>query len=320
MKNEINNEKLIKLGFSPNQFLAIGQGTIGINNVVSFTNESDRHSSELIPARFLAGFIPTFLLAEEIQKEFGIISNIRIFFPKNLANKINKIDWQKINSQMEITKRIVTAFQKKLFPSISIHFSEDGEFNNNTVKMLKTLAGVMKESADPDILESIKTSARRHGGENGENNFDIYIAHHPFGWQEAEEKNIFNERIPDIVINTLPQSERRFLQLRRSIRNALRNSGIWKTPKEINDLEMNIAGAHYLLLDTSEPTLKDAFCHSTGEILERLKVLKKQTGNDNFRKAKNDFERLINLFSIRTKKSFEEISSKSLSELLEVNL
>lgn len=308
------------MGFSPKQTLPMGEGRIGVNNVVGFTNESNEHPIRLLPARFLAGFIPTFLLAEEIAQKYGVTPSIRIFFPKHIAHTVNDIPFEKIHTQIDITTKIILAFQKKCFPDLSIHFTQDEPISTSSMNVLGKFASLIQEVADKDILERIRLSARRHGSENGAKNTSLYIAHHPFGWQEVQEESIFKEPLPDIVINTLAPSERRFLLLRRSVRTALAHAKVWETPKEIHDVEMNIAGAHYLLLYPHEPTLHDALSQPSGHILERLKDLKKQTDNDNIRKAKNDFERIMEIIASRTGRSKEEVAATSLGALLEVRL
>lgn len=315
MPNEIDVPKLNQIGLKTSEPLIIGEGSIGINGVVGFSGEFGGNPLRAIPARFLAGFLPAFLLAETVREQTGITPTVRIFFPKNIAHHVNGLDIPRLDITIKVVKKVIEALHHSCFPSTQLMFQEDQLITSSAVATLDRFSILIDAVEDRDVLKSIHESAQRHGGQRGEANTTLYAAHHPFGWQEVGDRNIFDEDLPHIVINTLPVSERRFSSLRRGLRASIHTLN-WDRPREVHDLEMSTVGAHYLLIDPSEPTLEDALFLPMGIILEKLTNLYRATGNDNLRKAKNDCKRLVEFVAERTQRNVTDAVNKTLSELL----
>ena len=294
-----------------------------INNVFGINKEG------ALPARFLSGFLSTFSLAEMIQErtQGRAVPQVRIFIPSNISMFINGIGFESAQRQIERGTSLIETLVRNHFPSVNIFFDRDQPVSETGLQILKDVADLFMVHTDNDsLIQGIRESGMRRGGEVGASRALLYAAHHPFGWNDLHHVAIFEEDPPFTVVNTLPPSEKRFAQVRRSIREHIVNSGhrsLICGGKRFDLVMMMCEQPHYLLIaDKSgkplEPTLDDLFSATCREILESIEARRKEEQTpwlrDNLRRARIDFERLLTKLGGVEAQALGDISFQELIE------
>ncbi len=176
------------------------------------------HASGM-PARFCAGLIPAIALSRQLEIN-AITSVIRLIDPTPIANYCN--GWKGGKSQF---RDVVTKFLNE--HNVDFFFDEAEQINSDTLKILGLLGNELETATDKevvDMIQRIKESGRRHGGEQGVVNSVLYMAAHPFSWLDMYhhlvwKKEYSSENIQFINLMSKPESRftvvRKFLQERR---------------------------------------------------------------------------------------------------------
>lgn len=234
-------------------------------------------SKEGLPARFLAGIIPAFSLAEAIREQFGAAASVRVFAPINLAVACNGFNGE---SHTDITREqaqeqfraigttvidqgriLVQKLQQAQFPSISWKLTLDQPWNKNAEELLET---IWKRSFELD--EEQLSQARDTVVQTGKLNAHLYIPHHLFGWQDCFSPFIFpiedKPQDGELVINCMSQSERNFQAFRRRLAWDLQvtrpNLLVSRSPVDV--MTERCPGPHYIRSQDGEriePSLED---------------------------------------------------------------
>lgn len=143
-----------------------------------------------IPARFLVGLIPAIELYR-LAKSHGLDAVIRIIDPTHIASYCN--GWSKIESKFT---EIISEFLN--LQNVSFFFDQAEELNNSSLEILKNIGSDLEQSTDSEIIamvQRIKESGRKHGGDDGAENTLIYMAAHPFSWLDMYHPLIWKKRI-----------------------------------------------------------------------------------------------------------------------------
>lgn len=304
---EINILPDRKTAFKNPRAITLDQGDrkIWINSVFGVNREG------LLPARFLSGFLSSFGLAELIQtsSKGEVVPTVRVFIPQHISAFVNGIPSDTVEKQTEIGTSLLTALIKKRFPTVDVLFEKDRPISSDALEKLKQVTDLFLSSASGSQLQSLNQSGRNRGGEDGEKNAMIYAAHHSFGWSDLQFAAILEKKPPFTVINTLPPSEKPFIGIREIIKNHVLNSqaaSLLCAGKRFDLVMMMSDRPHYLLItnpdgEILEPTVADLGLASSGEILDRLATRAKEDHSpwirENLRRAKIDFERLLNTIS-----------------------
>ncbi|MBI2621515.1 MAG: hypothetical protein HYW63_02600 [Candidatus Levybacteria bacterium] len=216
---DIEIEQSELLDFKNPEKIVIPDSTqeLWVSNVFGINKEGQ------LPARFLSGFISTFSLAKLIAErtEGAIVPTVRIFRPINISRHINGVSEEA--SQWQITRgsEILALFAKNHFPEIPFFVEDDGQITDEALEILSGISGLISDHCNPELLKKLTGSGRRRGGEEGARNALIYAAHHPFGWSDLHHPSIFLTTPPEVVINSMPPSERKFSAVRGLVKEAL---------------------------------------------------------------------------------------------------
>lgn len=294
---------------------------VWINSVFGVNKEGQ------LPARFLSGFLSGFGLAETIQKSTKGKSTpiVRIFIPRHISAFVNGIENDAVESQVQEGTKLLQALVESRFPTIQVFFEKDKPITESALEKLTEVADLFVNETEDVELQRIRESGRRRGGEQGAQNALTYAAHHAFGWSDLHSMAIFEQRPPFTVINALPPSERPFVNVRQTIKQHVEDSkstDLLCQGKRFDLLMMMSDRPHYLLITDQdgkvlEPTTSDLVSASCGEILDRLAMAAKDEKapwiRDNLRRARSDFERLLNTIANGRPANFLDLS---VSEIL----
>lgn len=277
---------------------------VWINNVFGINKDGE------LPARFLTGFISTFTLAQSIQElsEGSIQPKIRIFRPRRISQFINGISDSSAATQIAQGNALLESFAKDHFPDVQFFIEDDQEVSEQAVAVLGKLSDLLDVHCNPEVIQQVKDSGRKRGGEQGEKKALLYVAHHPFGWSDFHDPSIFSIKPAETVINTLPPSERKYTAAREELKKIV--------PRELKEIvifgerqEMviNMCGTpHYIFVDDeqgnrAEPTISEVLGVTGGEVLRDMEARFRSEKNtflkDNLRRSFRDLEKLLLLMS-----------------------
>lgn len=194
-----------------------GPLALQFRNLVTISVVMYEHQ-EGIPARFCAGLVPALKLADSHELRQHFHTTIRIIDPIPIVNHCN--GWSVGSSRM---KECVRRLLAECYPGASkpplIFFDEAEPVNE---KMLGVFQEVIREleSADEKIrgvVQQLKESGRRHGGERGEEHALLYIAAHPFSWLNFYHHSVWKRSsLPHCqYVNLMSRSEEPFSRVRR---------------------------------------------------------------------------------------------------------
>ena len=275
-----------------------------INNVLCVNQEG------ILPAPLLSGFLPSFMLAEQIGRETKghIQPTVRIIIPTNISIAVNGIPTDIVDRQIAQGTNALRQMAATHFPNVDVFMEQDQPVTADALSVLGELTQFLG-GLDEKLLDVIEKSGERRGGEEGRQNAKLYAAHHPFGWSDFYHAAIFEKKPPFTVVNTLPPSEKNYLQIRQHLRAQIAGTGqsvLLATGQRV-DVFMQISGRpHYLLIVDSEgnalePTLDDVDSLTCNQIVAELR--RQSEGNnppwirDNLKRAGKDFERLLGQLS-----------------------
>ncbi|MBU6323197.1 MAG: hypothetical protein KGI41_04205 [Patescibacteria group bacterium] len=235
-----------------------------------------------MPARFAAGLIPAFVLARQLR-ERGIFTIVRIIDPTRVANYCN--GWQMGSDKLDqVVGELAAMLEDRISTTESCM-----PLTGTSIRLLRSLANELEEAdgAVGEMLERLRCSGRRHGGENGARNVALYAAAHPFSWLDLLHDSLWRGRSYEAYqhINLMSKPESRFSVMRAYLRD--RHPEIASKAPRI-DLEMKVCNTPcYLRLD-DEPTFDDFMRDGYDTTLETYYALR--TRSQNHRRAYNDFK------------------------------
>jgi|GEM_PF-1680461 len=239
-----------------------------------------------VPARFCTGLIPAIALSKEL-KSFGVNSIIRLIDPTPIANHCN--DW---NVEGFKFKDLLSNFLN--FYDVEFFFDEAEQISNESLVLLETIGQELLSTTDisvQNMVQRIKDSGKKHGGDLGEKNSILYMAAHPFSWLDMYHPLVWKKEYPDDVyqfINLMSKSESRFTLIRKFLCE--------KKPTLCTNF--NPVDAYMTVCDTpcyipleGEPTFNDLTLNGYEWCHQKYKEIKNKSGNH--RRALKDFEALV---------------------------
>jgi hypothetical protein len=245
-----------------------------------------------IPARFCAGLVPAIDLVKQLESR-GLGSIIRVMDPTPIANYCN--GWQANQSQSHF-REVVSDFLDR--NGSQFFFDEAEQLSETAVEVLRTL-GTELEASDgetADIVNRIKESGRKHGGEAGAMNAALYMAAHPFSWLDMHHPSIWKKSYPSEgyqFVNLMSKSEERFAVIRKFLKE--RRPDLCTTNNPI-DSYMTICDTPCYVPLEEEPTFPELRSYGYDWCLRRYNELKKKSSNHG--RAYKDFKALMSFLGL----------------------
>lgn len=179
---------------------------VGLNVAFGVTNTE-------IPARFLAGFVPSATLAEAIQEQQKTDTQLRIFVPLHLAVECGVDELNAVANKNQGVL-LIQKFHEVFHPTLHWFLDEDLPITESAIRTLSQWSDSLLEHA-PHLQpewEKVRQSARRRGDEG---TAKIYAPHHVFGWQDCWLPSDFFEATPaHVTFNCLSPAEQPFQAIR----------------------------------------------------------------------------------------------------------
>lgn len=236
-----------------------------------------------IPARFFAGIYPAFELARKIL-DAGGKACVRIVNPLSIACYCN--GWSHTNERLtQILARLNCC---------NIQFEQhlSQEVDGQMIDVLSTLACRLEGELGKDhrLLQSIRQSGYKNGGQAGEANALLYAAAHPFSWLDMCHESVW-KMVTNITnthfIHLVSKSEERFAALRATLCTVAPEYLIEGIKVDERFLTVCNVPA-YLPLD-EEPLFEELGTRGHEECHRIYSRLKKEKG-ENYRRIIKDFE------------------------------
>lgn len=268
----------------------IGKLSLRPGGVVQISIVAYEHSAGM-PARFCAGLIPAIELSRQLRRA-AFESIVRVLDPTPIANYCN--GWQTKQSQFRNT--LAKFFYSS---SVAFFFDEAEQIRNGTLEVLRALGVELESSTDEkvvDIVQRIKESGRKHGGESGASNATLYMAAHPFSWLDMYHPLVWKKSYPSEgfqFINLMSKSEERFSVVRKFLQR--RRPDLCTTNNPI-DRYMTICNTPYYISLEEEPTLAELTDYGYDWCYKRYRELKVKSSNHNL--ALKDFEALMSFLKL----------------------
>lgn len=244
-----------------------------------------------MPARFCAGLIPAIALSGQLAL-YGMKSTVRLIDPSPIANYCN--GWKIAKPQFrDVTSVFLTE------RGVSFFFDKAEEVTDAALEVLDDVGRELESSSDPvitDMVQRIKESGKKHGGESGASNAILYMAAHPFSWLDMYHPLVWNRSYsPDshYFINLMSKPESRFTVVRKYLRDIRPDlsSGINSA-----DRYMTICNTPCYIPLEGEPTFVDLanqgyeWCHR--------RYLELKSVSSNHRRALKDFVSLMSFIGL----------------------
>lgn len=249
-----------------------------------------------IPARFCVGLVPAVALSKQLAS-IGIASITRVIDPTPIASWCN--GWKLEKSMF---RGVISDFMRD--HTTDFFFDESEQVSDNTVELLHQIGQELDSSTDAevtDVIERIKNSARRHGGESGVKNSLLYMAAHPFSWLDMYHPLIWKRQYSSDelqFVNLIPQSETRFAVVRKFLqqRRPDLSSGL-----SLVDCYMTGCNPVYYIpyedKEGKEPLFSDLKTQGYAECHKRYKALKGKSSNH--ARVLKDFESLMSFIGLK---------------------
>ncbi len=243
-----------------------------------------------MPARFCAGLIPVVALSKELALN-SVKSTVRLIDPSPIANYCN--GWKIGQPRF---RDVISKFLAD--HEINFFFDEAEQMTDGALEVLRAVGSELESSDDPaiiDMVQRIKESGRKHGGESGENNAILYMAAHPFSWLDMYHPLIWRRKYSPGTcnfVNLMSKPESRFTMIRRYLRD--KRPDLYSGIDSANHYTTICNNPCYIPLE-GEPTFEDLtrrgyeWCHG------HYRELRGESGNH--RRALKDFELLMSFLS-----------------------
>ncbi len=239
-----------------------------------------------MPARICAGLIPAIDLVRQLKKQ-SVPSRVRLIDPSSIANYCN--GW---NIKNDSAHEVLGGFLQD--HDINFFFDEAEEVRYASLEVLRTVSEKLVSSQDEKIIEMvqrIKESGRRHGGDHGEHHAVLYMSAHPFSWLDLHHQALWSRRFDpeeQSFVNLMSKPESRFTVVRKYLQNLLPDlsSGI-----AAEDRYMSICNTPCYIPLEGEPTMKDLKLYGFDWCLRVYKARKNLSRNH--QRTLKDFETLV---------------------------
>lgn len=262
-----------------------------ISEGLSLENNNDVHISTVayehpagIPARFCAGLIPSIALSKQLA-ENNIKPTVRLIDPSSIANYCN--GWKDSQSGFkDVLSHFLNGYK------VDHYFDQAEQITDDAVDILSNVGSELESSDDPEIIDMvqrIRESGRKHGGELGAKNAILYMAAHPFSWLDMYHPSLWSTKHPadTTFLNLMSKPESRFTLVRKYLQG--------KRPdlsSGINSIDRYMTVCNtpcYIPLD-GEPTFVDLMNKGYEWCHKRYQEIKGESGNHN--RALKDFRAL----------------------------
>ncbi len=185
--------------------------SVGINVVLGISNIG-------LPARFLAGFVPAFSLAEAIAEKKSVSPELRVFVPLHLSEHANGISHKHGKETVQQGVFFVQKFHEIFHPTVTWFLDIDQPMARGTIALLGHLSDELLSQNNPSLAQVWeKTFVAAKKGGNAES-ARVYTPHHIFGWHDAWDPEKFFPASPkQITINCFSTSEETFQSVRKAL-------------------------------------------------------------------------------------------------------
>lgn len=261
-----------------------GDFYLQLNKTVQISVVAYEHSLG-IPARFCIGLVPAIALSKQL-KSIAIESVVRLIDPTPIANYCN--GWKIKESHF---KNVISEFLNN--HGVNFFFDEAEQVSDGALEILGAIGQDLLSATDTmvvDMIQRIKESGRKHGGELGANNAILYMAAHPFSWLDMYHPLIWKKHYSLIdyqFVNLMSKSESRFTLIREFLQEKRPDLS---TAINSFDLYMTVSDTPCYIPLEDEPTFTDLTFNGYEWCHKRYKELKGKSGNH--RRAFKDFELL----------------------------
>ncbi|MDP3785383.1 MAG: hypothetical protein Q8R12_05005 [bacterium] len=239
-----------------------------------------------IPARFCAGLIPAIDLSKQLES-YGVQSKIRVIDPTSIANYCN--GWEAKQSQV---RDVAAGFLND--HGVNFFFDEALQVSDGALEILSKLGGELEFAADEkiaEIVQRVKDSGERHGGENGSRNAFLYMAAHPFSWLDMYHPLIWpraHASEDTHFVNLMSKSESRFTEVRKFLQK--------RRPELCTGIDpieryMTICNTPCYIRLEDEPAFAELTTRGYNWCRTRYHELRERSSNH--RRANRDFESLV---------------------------
>lgn len=224
-------------------------------------------------ARFCTGLLPAIELVRQLKLN-NVKSIIRLVDPTPIANYCN--GWEIKQSQF---RDVITQFLQNA--DVNFFFDEAEQVNSDALKILRELGTELETSTEEkvvNVVQRIRESGRRHGGDSGANNALLYMAAHPFSWLDMYHQAVWKKRYSQDgqFVNLMSKSEERFSVVRKFLQNQRPDLSTNINP---TDQYMTVCNTPcYIPLD-GEPTFLDLTNYGYDWCYKQYCALKKMSSN-----------------------------------------
>jgi hypothetical protein len=241
-------------------------------------------------ARFCAGLLPAIDLSR-ILKSVAITSTIRLVDPTTIANYCN--GWTIERSEF---RDVISQFLYN--NGVDFFFDASEPIADDSLMILRDIGIELERSNDTDVIDviqRIKESGRRHGGDLGADNALLYTAAHPFSWLDMHHPAIWRRvYAPDRqFVNLMSKSEERFSVVRKFLRKVRPNLLTGIDPINVYTTVCNTPC--YIPLE-DEPTFADLNAHGYDWCYGRYVDIKKKSRNHE--RVYSDFRTLMTFLGL----------------------
>jgi len=239
-----------------------------------------------MPARFCTGLVPATALSKQLAS-IGVTSTIRVIDPTPIANYCN--GWETKKTKF---KKVISNFM--IGHEIDFFFDESEEMSESTIELLREVGEELETSTDAvvlDMVQRIKESGMKHGGESGASNAILYMAAHPFSWLEMYHPLVWSRRYSSEelhCVNLMSKPEARFAVIRKFLQERRPDlcSGINPV-----DHYMTVCNTPCYIPLEGEPMFADLTSQGYERCHQHYQALKSRSSNH--KRALKDFESLM---------------------------
>jgi len=244
-----------------------------------------------IPARFCMGLIPAIVLSKQLES-MATRSVIRLIDPTPIANYCN--GWKVKESKF---KDVVFKFFN--YYRVNFFFDEAEQVSSGTLEILNAVGQKLLSSTETtvvDMVQRIRESGKKHGGESGADNAILYMAAHSFSWLDMYYPLVWKKQYSSDdyqFVNLMSKSESRFILIRKFLQEKMPDLS---AAIDSIDLFMTVCDTPCYIPLEEEPRLTDLTLNGYDWCYKRYRELKGKSGNH--RRAFKDFESLMSFLGL----------------------
>lgn len=237
-----------------------------------------------IPARFCAGLLPAIELYRKFELH-AIKSVIRLVDPTPIVDYCN--GWVISNS---IFRDVISQFLQN--NEIRFFFDQAEPVGDDALSILQELGSRLENPEDTvvrDIVQRIRESGRKHGGDMGAKNSIVYMVAHPFSWLNMHHPSLWKKPCPQDcqLFNLMSRSEERYSLVRKFLQTVRPDLAVGTQPF---DIYMNVCDTPCYMPLEGEPRYVDLLEHGYEWCHGRYTEIKKR--NSNYERICRDFRLL----------------------------